>query len=439
MLFPLDPHFNGCRIFQKCGDHSEAPKHRVWTVDHTGSADRIKELHLLLTDQKPYKCHERLATKKAVQGQKADASRMNSWMRDLGDMGTRIDAEAEERRQETIRQIRTLNKRNAGSEADLRNLLKTQAQDHRAFLNDMDVRVGAMPYIWVGEPIRETAERTRARSDASKGVVQATKDYKQSITNLTAELAERGPQEWTDVPRFSNDTIVARRKAKGLAILKQHQADYETGCEQVLENEQQRALHERAILRKEGREAERRLCADKTKLLTAMNEMHSAKRAELDGIQARVNGRGSGHPAHEEFIGYATAGYAPVHKSSSRVRDQNAERADRDADHAEGAAKLLCLSMPLPTRNRIVANNPPKLASSLNGTLIQNPMDWTAMNWTQKWSLLSKHGPPSAVQKAQSKAGVDASGMDMSQTVSGISASEQRTLSPRTLGMATTS
>merc|ERR1719258_252691 len=81
----------------------------------------------------------------------------------------------------------------------------------------------------------------------------------------------------------------------------------------------------------------------------------------------------------------------PSRKGAKRLRDHAAERADKDANHAESAAKLLTLSVPLSMRNRIVAAKPPKHMASLSGTGIDSPMEWTEMNWTQRWALISRH------------------------------------------------
>merc|ERR1719446_1988192 len=133
MLFPLDKNFSSCSVFQKGGAHHERKPDRVWRIDHTGSADRTKELHLLLTDQKPYKHHERLATRRAQEGKKADADRMSAWREDLRDMNQKIDGEANDRRQEMYRQIREFNRRKASSDSDLRNTLRDQAKNHQTF------------------------------------------------------------------------------------------------------------------------------------------------------------------------------------------------------------------------------------------------------------------------------------------------------------------
>lgn len=433
MLFPLSKDFSASSIFQK-GEHSVKPISRVWSIDHTGSAERTKELHLLLTDQKPYKCHERLATRRAQEGKHADAERMSVFKEDLRDMYQRIDGEAEERRQEMQREMRAYRKRNADHDASLQGTLRDQAKDHQNFLRDMNERVTGMPPMWGGEPPRETRAQTRARSEAAKGVIQQTKDYKQMIHSLSATLDNRGPQEWTAVPKPSNDAIVRKRKAMGLAKMTQAKAEYEAMREECEDKEQRRVAAERREMQRQCREVDVRLSQDKARCLQALADTGAQKKAELDAIQARVNGRGNGRPDHPEFSGYATAGYATVHKSSTRMRDQAAERADRDANHGESAAKLLCLSMPLNLRNRIVAAKPPKKAASLMGTGITDPMEWTDMNWTHRWALISRHAPQTAVQKAHEKAGIDAQGMDLN--TSGVSASEQRTLSPRALGLA---
>jgi len=437
MLFPLSKDFSSSSIFQKSGQHHEKPIHRVWSIDHTGSAERTKELHLLLTDQKPYAHHERLATRRANDGKKMDQDRMNLWKEDLRDMNQKIDGESEERRQEMIGHMRLTKQRNCASDTDLKNRLRDQKQDHLNFLNDMNGRVGALAPLGSPEPPRESKERTRDRAGGQKAVNQQTKDYKDMIKELGGALDARGPQEWTAVPKPSNDAIVQRRKAKGLAEITQAKETYEAMMESMEERECVRVAGERRETRRQCREAEIRLGADKTRLLQAMSDTQQVKRAELDGIQARVNGRGSGRPEHPEFNGYATAGYAAVHKSQTRLRDHAAEKADRDANHEESASKLLCLSMALNVRNQIVSRNPPTKASSLMGTGINNPMEWTAMNWTQRWGLISRHAPQGLVQKAYEKAGVDAQGMDLGMTTA--SAPEQRTLSPRTLGLASTS
>lgn len=436
MLFPLSKDFSSTGIFQS-GQHNARPVGRVWSIDHTGSKDRIKELHLLITDQKPYAHHERLATRRAQEGKKLDADTMSAWKRNLSEMNERIDGESAVRRQDMIAGIRDFNKRKAASTSDLKQMLREQGKGHIDFLNEMNDRVGKVPncsYHPGGQP-REHPERTQARNEAFKGLTMQVQEYKQGVKTLEAELAKRGPQEWTAVPKPSNDAIVERRKAQGIKVLTQAKNDYEGFLEGMEDREQQRVNEERRANRERCREADTRLGADKTKLLQAMQDLSASKKAELDGIQARVNGRGNGRPDHPDFSGYATAGYTPVHKSNGRMRDHAAERADRDADHAEGAAKLLCLSMPLGLRNKVVATNPPRNAASLSGTGISTPMDWTDMNWTQRWALISRHAPPAAVQKATQKAGVDAQGMELSAT--GVSASDQRTLSPRTLGMAT--
>lgn len=338
------------------------------------------------------------------------------------------------------REIRAYKKRNAASDTNLRSMLRDQSKGHFSFLAEMGDRVKSLENLstWgATDPLgpRESRERTKARLNSSKGVAEQGRDYNQAIKSLQGELDNRGPQEWTTVIRPSNDAIVSRRKAKGIAILTQQKEAWEGILEGIQEREGVRVLAERKELKRQGREVELRLNADKTRLLQGMSATMQRKKAELDDIQARVNGRGSGRPDHPEFVGYASAGYTAVEKSQSRLRDHAAERADKDADHAGSAAKLLCLSMPLQLRNRIVAANPPRKAASLIGTGINNPMEWSDMNWTQKWSLLSCHAPQRAIQKAQEKAGVDSQGMDMSAT---MSPSEQRTLSPRTLGMATT-
>jgi len=302
-------------------------------------------------------------------------------------------------------------------------------------LGDMGERVCQMPPIWGGDPIRETKERTRARSEARQGVVQQTKDYKQMIKSLSTELDTRGPQDWTAIPRASNDAIVSKKKAAGIAVLTQSKESYEAFLEGMEDREHVRVLGERVEARQRVRDSNMRLAGDKTKLLQSLNDTQALKKTELDGIQERVNGRANGDPQHPEFNGYATAGYQAVDKSSKRLRDHAAEAADRDADHEGSAAKLLCLSMPLNLRNRVVSANHPRKKESLMGTGIDSPMDWSEMNWTQRWALLSRHGPQSAVQKAQEKAGVKPQGRDFSATAGSIP--DQRTLSPRTLGLAT--
>lgn len=436
MLFPLSKDFSGTSIFQRSGEHHERPGKRVWTVDHTGSKDRIKELHLLLTDQKPYAHHERLATKKANEGKKADADRLKAFREDLHEMHAKIDGEANERRQEMYRSIREFNQRRSASDSNLRQMLHDQAKEHSNFLNEMHARTWSMGPMWGGEPTRETAERTKMRIQASKDVHQGCRDYKQSIKDLKAELQNRGPQEWTAVPRPSNDKIQMQRKAAGIAKLTQDKEQYENFLDAMAESEHQRVLGERREMRMRAREAENRLSADKTKLLQSLNDTQTMKKAELDGIQARVNGRGAGHPAHPEFVGYCSAGYAPVEKGSKRLMDQRAEAADKDADHGESAAKLLCLSMPLTLRNKIVQAKNPKNKASLLGTGIDNPMDWTAMSWTQRWALISTHAPPNAVRKAEQKAGVSEPNKGLDMTATANSVADQRTLSPRTLGLA---
>lgn len=336
-----------------------------------------------------------------------------------------------------FRTIRTFNKRKASSDANLHQTLRNQAKDHKDFLNDMGERVWQMGPIWGGDPPRESKERTKMRSDAFKDVFQQTKDYKESIKNLMDNLGNRGDQDWTAKPRASNDVIVKHRKAAGILQLTRAKDSYEAILDAMDERETTRALGERREMRRQGREAEIRLANEKGQLLKTMSDLHAAKKAELDSIQARVNGRANGHPEHPEFKGYATAGYAPVDMSSKRLRDHAAEAADKDADHAESAAKLLCLSMPLGLRNRVVTTNHPKKQSSLLGTGISNPMEWTEMNWSQRWALLSRHAPQGAVQKAQQKSGVDTQGLDHTMT-SAASTADQRTLSPRTLGLAST-
>merc|ERR1712232_570312 len=195
-------------------------------------------------------------------------------------------------------------------------------------------------------------------------------------------------------------------------------------------------MGERREMKRQCREADLRLSQEKNTLLKTLTDTHAMKKAELDGIQARVHGRGNGKPDHPDFSGYATAGYMPVEKSSKRLRDHAAERQDRDANHAESAAKLLCLSMPLNLRNRIVATNHPKKKESLLGTGIDNPMEWTEMSWAQRWALLSRHAPQASIQKAQQKAGVDQPVKGQDLAMSAGSAPDQRTLSPRTLGLA---
>jgi len=435
MLFPLSKDFSSSSIFQKGGEHHQAPIKRVWTIDHTGSKDRTKELHLLLTDQKPYSHHERLATKRANDGKKADADRLSAFREDLREMHAKIDGESAERKAEMLRGMRAYRRRKASSESDLRATLRDQGKDHKDFLADMNARTWQMQPIWgKTDEFRETKERTRARGDASRAVVEQTKDYKQMIKGLEADLGNRGPQDWTAVPKPCNETIVRHRKAAGLAKLTQDKTQYEAFLDDMDGREHQRALGERHEIRGRVRDSELRLAGDKTTLLKSLNDTNSMKKAELDGIQARVNGRGNGDPNHHEFNGYATAGYAPVDKSSKRLRDHAAEAQDKDADHTSSAAKLLCLSMPLNLRNRIVAGNHPKKAASLMGTGIDTPMEWSEMNWTQRWALLSRHAPQSAIQKAQQRAGVDPQGLDMSMTAA--SATDVRTLSPRTLGMA---
>lgn len=435
MLFPLSKDFSSSGIFQKGGEHNQRPIKRVWTIDHTGSKDRTKELHLLLTDQKPYKHHERLAARRAQEGKKQDDDTLNAWKDHLRDMYQRIDGEAEGRRQEMYSQMRAYKRRNAASDSNLKQMLRDQAKDHLDFLKDMGGRVNSMPPMWGGEPLRETRERTQARKDAHKGVIEQTKDYKQAIKSLNSELDKRGPQEWTAVPRPSNETIQSRRKAKGLAELTQKKEDYESTLEAMMDREHQRVTSERREMRRQCREADLRLSQEKGDLLKSLNDTQAMKKAELDGIQARVNGRGNGRPDHPEFTGYATAGYTPVEKGAKRLRDHAAERADKDANHAESAAKLLTLSVPLSMRNRIVAAKPPKHMASLSGTGIDSPMEWTEMNWTQRWALISRHAPQNTIQKAHEKAGVDAQGKELTMSPT----ANQQTLSPRTLGMAQTS
>lgn len=388
-----------------------------------------------MTDQKPYAHHERLATRRANEGKKADAERLSAFREDLREMHAKIEGEANERRQEMFRSIRAYKNRKASSDSNLRQTLRDQSKDHQNFLGDMSERVWQMPTIWGGEPIRETKERTRARSETHKAVIQQTKDYKQMVKSLSEELATRGPQDWTAVPRASNDAIVKHRKAAGIAALTQSKESYENYLEGMEEREHTRVLGERREAKQRCREAEMRLASDKTKLMQSLSDTGALKKAELDGIQERVNRRGNGDPQHPEFSGYATAGYHAVDKSSKRLRDHAAEAADRDADHAGSAAKLLCLSMPLNLRNRIVAANHPRNKASLMGTGIESPTDWSEMNWSQRWALLSRHAPQSAVMKAEEKAGVKLQGLDL--TVSAGSVAEQRTLSPRTLGLAT--
>merc|ERR1719456_187862 len=113
--------------------------------------------------------------------------------------------------------------------------------------------------IWGGEPPRETHERTRQRLDAQKAVISDTKDYKNMIKSLKGDLDNRGPQEWTAVPRPSNETIQRRRKAAGIAALTAAKEEYEAILEGVAEREHIRTQGERREMRKACREADLRL------------------------------------------------------------------------------------------------------------------------------------------------------------------------------------
>jgi hypothetical protein len=420
MLFPLSKDFSSSSIFQKSGDHHARPIKRVWSIDKTGSAERTKELHKLLTDQKPYRHHEQLAAKKAKEGQKQDAETMRLWRDHLGDMNARIDGESTERRREMYQQIRDFNNRRAASNANLTQTMRDQAKGHGEFLNDMSTRVQNMPPIMGDKPPRETVARTQARTDAFKAVTTDAQAYKRMIGDLRTQLDNRGDQEWAAQPKPSNDAIVKKRKAAGLAVMTQAKEDYEAVLEGIADQEHRRFLQNRRELRKLCRESEDRLTGEKSRLSQSMGDLHAAKRGELDAIQARVNGRGSGRPDHPEFVGYATAGYIPVHKSNSRLRDHAAEQQDKDADHAESASRLLCLSMPLSLRNRIVAAKPPKKQDSLRGTGLTETKEWTELNWTQRWALISTHAPQRAVQKAHEKAGVDAQGNELNSTMNSL-------------------
>lgn len=439
MLFPLSKGFSSSSIFQKGGAHHERPIKRVWTVDHTGSAERTKELHHLLKRTKPYvsyKQHEMLATSRAEEGKKQDAARMSAWRRDLGEIYDNIDAQANDRRDETHNRIVALRSRNKASRDNLKQTLKQQRKDHKDFLDDMQQRVNDMPYIWGGEPIRETVERRQARKDAYFGVKQQTKDYQKEIGDLKDALDNRGPQEWTAMPRVSSDTIIMRRKAQGIKMLTQTQREWEAALVDMEDKHHQLAEDERNKLRMRNHSAKQLIGANNQKFLEGIADTHAKKKAELSDIKARVDGRGNGKPLEFDgrpnaaFTGYATAGYTPVEKSSKRQRDHAAIRADPDANHEETDCKTLCLNMPMNVRNRVIAAHNPRLSSSLTGTGIDTPQEWAEMSWTNRWALLSRHAPSGAVQKAQQKSGMAQDSFASSGPV------EQRTLSPRTLGLA---
>eukprot|EP00747_Dinoflagellata_sp_TGD_P207208 gnl/TRDRNA2_/TRDRNA2_80798_c0_seq1.p1 gnl/TRDRNA2_/TRDRNA2_80798_c0~~gnl/TRDRNA2_/TRDRNA2_80798_c0_seq1.p1 ORF type:complete len:349 (-),score=78.39 gnl/TRDRNA2_/TRDRNA2_80798_c0_seq1:147-1193(-) len=315
MLFPLDKNFTSTGIFQKSGNHSISHKSRVWSIDHRGSHARTLELHALLTEKKPFQAHLDMCQRRADEGRERDSLAAREHASKMKAMQDRMAQQADMERQAMQRGIRDFNMRRAQSDSNLKESMNQMRKDYTNWQKEMSARVGDLPVIWGGDPIRETQERTMARSGRQDELKQMSKDHFTGIKELKKKLDNRGVTDMTPPAKPSGqDDYIEAKKAEGLATLSKNFKDYESKLEALYNGHTERALEERMKRKAEHAELNRKAMERSMSLTTGLGDSHKQRSLELKQMKDRVAAKPKSFGGYQQKI-----------KSDKRLRDELAE------------------------------------------------------------------------------------------------------------------
>lgn len=314
MLYPLDKGFCSTRFYQSGGCHEEAVARRVWSIDKTGSTDRALELHRLLTEQKPFAAHKAVIARRAEEGKQRDAENRREHVQNIKALNATIADRAAEERQGLQRRIREHREMRCSSDAALASGMQAQQQDYKNWRTEMETKVKGMEPLCGTHTAIEDAARTTARAESRKNMVQSSKAYNDKMASLKDSINQRSPS----VPILRGprqETVIEQKKASGLLALSKQHRDYEAHLEDLYDRHDERKRNNLNDTRRAINEANDNRTQFLAASLKARSGTIAAATQEIADLKDRVN------KSHKPF-----GGYAPVHKSDKRHREEAAHR-----------------------------------------------------------------------------------------------------------------
>merc|ERR1719171_1141948 len=122
----MDRRYLSSNYFLRCEATSDPVPKRVWNIDHSGEAQRVKELHSMLIDKRaPYSAQVEWASARAEEARKEKAEAFRAYNAKLNMLREDLDQSAAMERQRRRQQDRVRTKRSKDSSESMAKELKT--------------------------------------------------------------------------------------------------------------------------------------------------------------------------------------------------------------------------------------------------------------------------------------------------------------------------
>lgn len=153
MLFPLSPSFNSSSLFQK-GEHPDPVRKKGWYQSkqdgfgRTCSEADLQELHLILTQKRPYKpwsSQAALSDNRAEERRKQDVARARTFADQLREVSDAREEQAKARRQETAAEIQQWKRAAKSRGDDKMDSIRRQRAEYTKWREEAKDRIQQLP------------------------------------------------------------------------------------------------------------------------------------------------------------------------------------------------------------------------------------------------------------------------------------------------------
>lgn len=328
MLFPLSKTFCASSIFQRGGEHHEAPKQRMWTVDNSNVVSKTSDLHKLLASKRPYEHHLQLARTYSEPARLALRENSKRHAQSIIDLNRRMEDQARVERVAMQRRIREFGEARESNDAAFVAKLRGQSKDYLAWREEMSKRVGAVPALGSEGVPRESAERIQQREDQRRAVGIEARRYIEEQHRMQEKLSS--VIEVVRVDRRGEEEALESRKAAKAAAMRRDFLDHEGSVEDMYGKHDERIKRVQQAHRERHAERCQRLKEKDLDNTMEFKRKAMSDRKEIDELTQRINSRAR-----------SFGGYQPFLKSDKRLRDELAQTIDRNmtssAAHASAA------------------------------------------------------------------------------------------------------